>query len=144
MSLETALDTLQDIVAGTPATPSGASPFVLSKAHALGHHNFWFEWSGGAFVIPMNDGREVIDIDLVVAFRNQQGASANRARYDLTIYNQLRDIAKRLPNTDLWNRPTSGIKRLTVTGRESMSWSFEDNEEEKFVVAKVSFPLEFT
>lgn len=138
MSIGSALARLKIIAEETPG-----AKLVFSPSHTLGVNNFWFEYGSGGFVIPTTEGREVIDLDFLLALKKQRGASANRAAFNEKSYALIRLVVLRFLDVDLWDRPTSGIKRLTVPGRESMSWSVE-GEDEDHVAYKVSFPLEFT
>lgn len=142
MSISTALAQLVAIMEGVPVADGPA--FRHDPTHqSRVQRRFHVALLGGAQVVPTNEGRYVTDVDIVWHYEAQKTPSANRHQRQIDIDADVKAAQGQLLNTSTWNRPASGIKRITVPGREAMSYRYEDDDEGNTRV-RVSFPMEHT
>lgn len=143
MSFATAIAQIVSIIEGTPVADD--VPFVLDKSgDPSRRRRFSLNVVGGAQVVPKNEGRHVVDVDVVLSFEPQRSASANRHQRMVDVVTDTQAVTDRLLTGSLWGRPSSGIHRLTVEGREAIAYSIEEGDAETPHIVRFSFPLEHT
>lgn len=142
MSAATAIAQVVTIIEGTPV--ASAPKFQLDKTgDPSRRRRFAVDALAGARVVDaQSEGRHVIDVDVVIAYEPQRSNAADRHQRTIDIITDVQSVTERLVTTANWNRPTSGIKRITVAGRESIAYRIDDGGDETPTLVRFSFPLE--
>ena len=143
MSAATAIAQVVTIIEGVTVTDGPA--FQLDKSGTPSRRRrFSVEALSGAQVVPTNEGRHVVDVDIVLAFEPQKSKAADRHSRMLEILADVQAVTGALLDDAQWGRPSSGIHRVTVEGREAIAYTIDDGGEDLPHLVRFSFPLEHT
>jgi hypothetical protein len=143
MTIKTAIAQVVSIIEDVAA--GDGPPFRLDKSGMPSRRRqFSVEVLSGAQVVPTNEGRHVVDVDVVLAYEAQKAASADRHTRMVDIITDVQNVTDALLDDAQWGRPSSGIHRLTVPGREAIAYSIDDGGDDLPHLVRFSFPLEHT
>lgn len=143
MTVATAIAQVVTIIEG--ATVANGPAFQLDKSGTPSkRRRFSVEVLSGAQVVPTNEGRHVVDVDVVLAFEPQKSKGADRYTRMLDVVTDVQAVTSALLDDAKWNRPASGIHRVTVEGREAIAYTINDGGDELPHLVRFSFPLEHT
>lgn len=142
MSVTTMTDQLVTIIEATPVANGPAFRHDVT-ATAVGARRFSVELVGGAHVVPKNEARKIKDVRVQWHYDAQTSAAPDRWKRVQEIAVDVDAVCSRLLDETTWNRPSSGIHRVTTTGREAMAHQIDQDDNGNDVV-RVDFVVEYT